>query len=89
MLSVVLFNLNHHSDPQALQPLVLTFDLPVTLMGGAVADTGSPVVQHVAQAFGVSVSFRTQPKLYCNTCVVRGTQGNSAAVKVTHTCLQI
>ncbi|KAI7801568.1 bicaudal C homolog 2 [Triplophysa rosa] len=66
---------------RALQPLVLTFDLPVTLMGGAVADTGSPVIQHVAQAFGVSVSFRTQPKIYCNTCVVRGTQGNSAAVK--------
>uniref|UniRef100_A0A8C1IAM4 Bicaudal C homolog 2 n=1 Tax=Cyprinus carpio TaxID=7962 RepID=A0A8C1IAM4_CYPCA len=64
-----------------LQPLVLTFDLPVTLVGGVVCDTGSPVIQHVAQAFGVSVSFRTQPKLYCSTCSVRGTQGNAAAVK--------
>ncbi|XP_067312564.1 bicaudal C homolog 2 [Pseudorasbora parva] len=64
-----------------LQPLVLTFDLPVTLVGGVVADTGSPVIQHVAQAFGVSVSFRTQPKLYCSTCSVRGVQGNTAAVK--------
>ncbi|XP_048058692.1 bicaudal C homolog 2 isoform X1 [Megalobrama amblycephala] len=64
-----------------LQPLVLTFDLPVTLVGGVVADTGSPVIQHVAQAFGVSVSFRTQPKLYCSTCSVRGVQGNTATVK--------
>ncbi|KTF82242.1 hypothetical protein cypCar_00026653 [Cyprinus carpio] len=69
------------SDLQDLQPLVLTFDLPVTLVGGVVCDTGSPVIQHVAQAFGVSVSFRTQPKLYCSTCSVRGTQGNAAAVK--------
>nr|XP_055033276.1 bicaudal C homolog 2 isoform X1 [Misgurnus anguillicaudatus] len=66
---------------RALQPLVLTFDLPVTLAGGAVADTGSPVIQHLAQAFGVNVSFRTQPQLYCNTCTVRGTHSNSAAVK--------
>uniref|UniRef100_A0A671L9J5 Bicaudal C homolog 2 n=1 Tax=Sinocyclocheilus anshuiensis TaxID=1608454 RepID=A0A671L9J5_9TELE len=64
-----------------LQPLVLTFDLPVTLVGGVVCDTGSPVIQHVAQAFGVSVSFRTQPKLYCSTCSVRGMQGNTTAVK--------
>ncbi|XP_042593652.1 protein bicaudal C homolog 1-A-like [Cyprinus carpio] len=69
------------SDSLTLIPLVLTFDLPVTLVGGVVCDTGSPVIQHVAQAFGVSVSFRTQPKLYCSTCSVRGTQGNAAAVK--------
>jgi len=62
---------------------VLTFDLPVTLVGGVVADTGSPVIQHVAQAFGVSVSFRSQPKLYCSSCSVRGVQGNTAALKVT------
>lgn len=71
------------SDLQDLQPLVLTFDLPVTLVGGVVCDTGSPVIQHVAQVFGVSVSFRTQPKLYCSTCSVRGTQGNTTVVKVT------
>ncbi|MCI4381611.1 hypothetical protein PGIGA_G00254020 [Pangasianodon gigas] len=64
-----------------LQPLALTFDLPLTLMGGVVTDASSPLIQHVAQAFGVSVTFRTQPKLYCSTCVVRGLQGNSAAVK--------
>ncbi|KAK7140937.1 hypothetical protein R3I93_015169 [Phoxinus phoxinus] len=64
-----------------LQPLVLTFDLPVTLVGGVVADTGSPVIQHVAQAFGVSVSFRSQPKLYCSSCSVRGVQGHTAALK--------
>ncbi|KAL2077350.1 hypothetical protein ACEWY4_026854 [Coilia grayii] len=64
-----------------LQPLVLTFDLPVSLVTGAIPDAGSPVIQHVAQAFGVSVSFRAQPKLYCSSCVVRGLQGNSTAVK--------
>ncbi|KAF7702308.1 hypothetical protein HF521_001591 [Silurus meridionalis] len=64
-----------------LQPLVLTFDLPLTLIGGVVTDSSSPVIQHVAQAFGVSVTFRTQPKLYCSTCVVRGLQGNCSAVK--------
>ncbi|XP_073777392.1 bicaudal C homolog 2 isoform X4 [Danio rerio] len=64
-----------------LQPLVLTFDLPVTLAGGVVADTSSPVIQHVAQAFGVTVSFRTQPKLYCSTCSVRGVTANTAALK--------
>uniref|UniRef100_A0A672SD43 Bicaudal C homolog 2 n=1 Tax=Sinocyclocheilus grahami TaxID=75366 RepID=A0A672SD43_SINGR len=64
-----------------LQPLVLNFDLPVTLVGGVVCDTGSPVIQHVAQAFGVGVSFRTQPKLYCSTCSVRGMQGNTTAIK--------
>uniref|UniRef100_A0A3B4C2W5 SAM domain-containing protein n=1 Tax=Pygocentrus nattereri TaxID=42514 RepID=A0A3B4C2W5_PYGNA len=64
-----------------LQPLVLTFDLPLTLVGGVVTDAGSPLIQHVAQAFGVSVTFRTQPKLYCSTCVVRGLQGNCSALK--------
>uniref|UniRef100_A0A4W4G1U1 SAM domain-containing protein n=1 Tax=Electrophorus electricus TaxID=8005 RepID=A0A4W4G1U1_ELEEL len=64
-----------------LQPLVLTFDLPLTLVGGVVTDAGSPLVQHVAQAFGVSVTFRAQPKLCCSTCVVRGLQRNCAAVK--------
>ncbi|XP_066524739.1 bicaudal C homolog 2 isoform X2 [Hoplias malabaricus] len=64
-----------------LQPLVLTFELPLTLVGGVVTDAGSPLIQHIAQAFGVSVAFRTQPKLYCTTCVVRGLQGNCTAVK--------
>ncbi|XP_053497911.1 bicaudal C homolog 2 isoform X2 [Ictalurus furcatus] len=64
-----------------LQPLALTFDLPLNLMGGVVTDASSPPIQHVAQAFGVSVTFRTQPKLYCSTCVVRGLQGNCTAVK--------
>ncbi|XP_063046666.1 bicaudal C homolog 2 [Engraulis encrasicolus] len=64
-----------------LQPLVLTFDLPAGLVTGALPDAGSPVIQHVAQAFGVSISFRAQPKLYCSSCVVRGLHGNSTAVK--------
>ncbi|TSQ35301.1 Bifunctional heparan sulfate N-deacetylase/N-sulfotransferase 1 [Bagarius yarrelli] len=52
-----------------LQPLVLTFDLPLTLMGGVITDANSPLIQHIAQAFGVTVTFRAQPKLYCSTCV--------------------
>ncbi|XP_064181945.1 bicaudal C homolog 2 isoform X2 [Anguilla rostrata] len=64
-----------------LQPLVLTFDLPGALVPQAPLDAGSPVVQHVAHTFGVSVSFRQQPKFYTSTCQVRGLQGNCASVK--------
>uniref|UniRef100_A0A4W5JZD4 Bicaudal C homolog 2 n=1 Tax=Hucho hucho TaxID=62062 RepID=A0A4W5JZD4_9TELE len=45
-----------------LQPLVLTFDLPVTLVPKALLDAVSPVIQQVAQALGISVSFRAQPR---------------------------
>uniref|UniRef100_A0A8C7HEC4 Bicaudal C homolog 2 n=1 Tax=Oncorhynchus kisutch TaxID=8019 RepID=A0A8C7HEC4_ONCKI len=64
-----------------LQPLVLTFDLPVTLVSQALPDAASPVIQQVAQALGVSVSFRAQPRLYSSCCVVRALQGNSVALK--------
>ncbi|XP_055782761.1 bicaudal C homolog 2 [Salvelinus fontinalis] len=64
-----------------LQPLVLTFDLPVTLVTQALPDAASPVIQQVAQALGVSVSFRAQPRLYSSCCVVRALQGNSVAIK--------
>ncbi|XP_038848485.1 bicaudal C homolog 2 [Salvelinus namaycush] len=64
-----------------LQPLVLTFDLPVTLVSQALPDAASPVIQQVAQALGVSVSFRAQPRLYSSCCVVRALQGNSVAIK--------
>jgi hypothetical protein len=71
--------------PQDLQPLVLTFDLPVTLVSQALPDAASPVIQQVAQALGVSVSFRAQPRLYSSCCVVRALQGNSVAIKVSGT----
>ncbi|KAJ8282931.1 hypothetical protein COCON_G00054500 [Conger conger] len=61
-----------------LQPLVLTFDLPGALVPQAPLDAGSPVIQHVAHAFGVSISFRQQPKFYSSTCL----QGNSKATSV-------
>ncbi|XP_036403588.1 bicaudal C homolog 2 [Megalops cyprinoides] len=64
-----------------LQPLVLTFDLPGALVPQAPLDASAPVIQQVAQAFGVSVSFRQQPKFYICTCQVRGLQGNCASVK--------
>ncbi|KAI1898602.1 hypothetical protein AGOR_G00074080 [Albula goreensis] len=64
-----------------LQPLVLTFDLPGTLVPQAPPDASSQVIQHVAHTFGVSVSFRQQPKFFSSTCQVRGLQGNCASVK--------
>ncbi|KAM4621619.1 LOW QUALITY PROTEIN: bicaudal C homolog 2 [Polymixia lowei] len=71
-----------------LQPLVLTFDLPVSLLPQTLPDAGSPLIQQVVQALGVSVSFRALPQqpqaqtsLYGSCCTVRGLQGNSAAVK--------
>uniref|UniRef100_A0A1A8NRD6 SAM domain-containing protein n=1 Tax=Nothobranchius rachovii TaxID=451742 RepID=A0A1A8NRD6_9TELE len=71
-----------------LQPLSLTFDLPVSLMPQALPDAGSPLIQQVVQTLGVNVSFRTvpplpqtQPHLYGSSCTVWGLQGNAAAVK--------
>uniref|UniRef100_A0A8C6K6L6 Bicaudal C homolog 2 n=1 Tax=Nothobranchius furzeri TaxID=105023 RepID=A0A8C6K6L6_NOTFU len=71
-----------------LQPLSLTFDLPVSLMPQALPDAGSPLIQQVVQTLGVNVSFRTvpplpqaQPHLYGSSCTIWGLQGNAAAVK--------
>uniref|UniRef100_A0A8C9YYM4 Bicaudal C homolog 2 n=1 Tax=Sander lucioperca TaxID=283035 RepID=A0A8C9YYM4_SANLU len=71
-----------------LQPLSLTFDLPVSLVPQPLPDAGSPLIQQVVQTFGVSVSFRalpphpqTQPNFYESCCTVWGLQGNTAAVK--------
>ncbi|KAG7257664.1 hypothetical protein CRUP_027340, partial [Coryphaenoides rupestris] len=73
-----------------LQPLTLTFDLPVSLVPpqqqpapSLDAAASSPVVQQVAQALGVAVSFQTAPHAYGggSSCSVRGLQGNAAAVQ--------
>ncbi|XP_068570816.1 bicaudal C homolog 2 [Cebidichthys violaceus] len=71
-----------------LQPLSLTFDLPVSLVPQALPDAGSPLIQQVVQTLGVSVSFRAvpphpqaQPNFYESCCTVWGLQGNAAAVK--------
>ncbi|KAK5864821.1 hypothetical protein PBY51_016032 [Eleginops maclovinus] len=71
-----------------LQPLSLTFDLPVSLVPQALPDAGSPLIQQVVQTLGVSVSFRAmpplpqaQPSFYESCCTVWGLQGNTAAVK--------
>ncbi|XP_040903948.1 bicaudal C homolog 2 [Toxotes jaculatrix] len=71
-----------------LQPLSLTFDLPVSLVPQALPDAGSPLIQQVVQTLGVSVSFRAvppqpqaQPPFYGSCCTVWGLQGNAAAVK--------
>ncbi|XP_047440766.1 bicaudal C homolog 2 [Mugil cephalus] len=71
-----------------LQPLSLTFDLPVSLVPQTLPDAGSPLIQQVVQTLGVSVSFRAappqpqaQPQFYGSCCTVWGLQGNAAAVK--------
>ncbi|XP_041845285.1 bicaudal C homolog 2 [Melanotaenia boesemani] len=71
-----------------LQPLSLTFDLPVSLVPQALPDAGSPLIQQVVQTLGVNVSFRTippqpqtQPSFYGSCCTIWGLQGNAAAVK--------
>ncbi|CAJ1058706.1 bicaudal C homolog 2 [Xyrichtys novacula] len=71
-----------------LQPLSLTFDLPVSLVPQALPDASSPFIQQVVQTLGVSVSFRAvpphpqaQPAFYESCCTVWGLQGNAAAVK--------
>ncbi|KAM3613055.1 uncharacterized protein V6R79_019483 [Siganus canaliculatus] len=77
-----------------LQPLSLTFDLPVSLVPQTLPDAGSPVIQQVAQSLGVSVTFRAlpphpqaQPAFYESCCTVWGLQGNAAAVKKATTIL--
>lgn len=74
---------------QDLQPLSMTFDLPVSLVPQALPDPGSPLIQQVAQTLGVSVSFRAvppqpqaQPAFYGSCCTVWGLQGHADAVKV-------
>ncbi|KAM9377636.1 bicaudal C homolog 2 [Pholidichthys leucotaenia] len=71
-----------------LQPLSLTFDLPVSLVPQALPDAGSPLIQQVVQTLGVSVNFRAVPPqpqaqtpFYGSCCTVYGLQGNTAAVK--------
>uniref|UniRef100_A0A3B5ANI9 Protein bicaudal C homolog 1-B-like n=1 Tax=Stegastes partitus TaxID=144197 RepID=A0A3B5ANI9_9TELE len=49
-----------------LQPLSLTFDLPVSLVPQALPDAGSPLIQQVVQTLGVSVSFRTFNIIRCH-----------------------
>ncbi|MBN3321281.1 BICC1 protein, partial [Atractosteus spatula] len=71
-----------------LQPLVLSFDLPVAMVPQTVPDVNSPVIQHIVQTFNVTVSFRQQPKFYSTTCTVRGLQGNCCSVKKA-TCVLI
>ncbi|XP_077464718.1 bicaudal C homolog 2 [Stigmatopora argus] len=74
-----------------LQPLTLTFELPVGLAPAGPPDAGSPLIQQVAQTLGVSVSFRAlppqpqqaqaQPAFFGSCCTVWGLQGNASAVK--------
>uniref|UniRef100_I3JBG7 Bicaudal C homolog 2 n=1 Tax=Oreochromis niloticus TaxID=8128 RepID=I3JBG7_ORENI len=53
-----------------LQPLSLTFDLPVSLVPQALPDPGSPLIQQVVQTLGVSVSFRAMFKYHVVTIYI-------------------
>lgn len=63
---------------QELLPLVLSFELPAILQ----TDTNSPAVQHIAQTYNLTVSFKPPARLYRGSGVVRGSQNNTNAVKV-------
>lgn len=63
---------------QELLPLVLSFELPAILQ----TDTNSPAVQHIAQTYNLTVSFKPPTRLYRGSGVVRGSQNNTNAVKV-------
>lgn len=63
---------------QELLPLVLSFELPAIMQ----SDPGSPTVQHISQTYNLTVSFKPPTRLYRATGVVRGSQNNANAVKV-------
>lgn len=46
------------------------------------SDTNSPTVQHIAQTYNFTTSFKTPTRLYRGSGVVRGSQNNTNAVKV-------
>ncbi|MFT7807260.1 protein bicaudal C homolog 1 isoform X2 [Arapaima gigas] len=62
-----------------LLPLVLMFELPMMIQLNP--DPSSPAIQHIAQTYSISVSFKQRSRLYGATGVVRGSQNNAAAVK--------
>lgn len=63
---------------QELLPLVLSFELPAIMQ----SDPNSPTVQHISQTYNLAVSFKPPTRLYRATGVVRGSQNNASAVKV-------
>lgn len=63
---------------QELLPLVLSFELPAIMQ----SDPNSPTVQHIAQTYNFTVSFKQPTRLYRASGVVRGSQNNTNAVKV-------
>lgn len=62
-----------------LLPIVVMFDLPNT--NSRVADPNSPVIQHLVQAYSISIQFKQRAKLFPITCIVRGSPDNVARLK--------
>lgn len=78
-LSVTLFaDISFPAALQELLPLVLSFELPAIMQ----SDPNSPTVQHISQTYNLAVSFKPPTRLYRATGVVRGSQNNASAVKV-------
>ncbi|XP_076834169.1 protein bicaudal C homolog 1-B [Brachyhypopomus gauderio] len=68
-----------------LMPLVLMLDCSGLL---DMLDCSSPVVQNISQSCNVTITCKTQSRVYGNTAIVRGNQSNSAAVKRATALLQ-
>lgn len=67
---------------QELLPLVLMFELPIAGILQPVPDPNSPSIQHISQTYNISVSFKQRSRMYGATVIVRGSQNNTSAVKV-------
>lgn len=62
-----------------LQPLVLTFELP--LSGRLPSDSSSPAIQQIAQACNVTITFKQRPRAGSQTAIIRGSQQHVAGIK--------
>ena len=58
------------------------FELPIAGILQPVPDPNSPSIQHISQMYNISVSFKQRSRMYGATVIVRGSQNNTSAVKV-------
>lgn len=61
---------------------MLMFELPIAGILQPVPDPNSPSIQHISQTYNISVSFKQRSRMYGATVIVRGSQNNTSAVKV-------
>lgn len=70
---------NARTKIRSLLPVVLTFEIPNA--GMPMPDPNSPMIQHVVQAYGISIQFKQRVKVYSTTCTIRGSSDNLEGVK--------